>query len=200
MVTLSVRHAQYGDAAAIAQVYGPYVEQSTASFEDVAPDAVEVLGRMQAPPRLPWLVADDHDRGVVGFAYEATHRQRAAYRWSVDCSVYIAAEAQRRGTGRLLYGELLSFLSHLGYLRAYTGIVLRNPASVRLHESVGFEPVGVYRQVGYKQGAWHHVGWWELSLRAIDLSAKPPNEPTSWRPSDVSAVLFTALRVSSTFL
>lgn len=183
-MALNVRDAQDGDAAAIAQVYRPYVEQSAASFEDSAPDAVEMLGRMQAPPRLPWLVADADDRGVVGFAYAAKHRQRAAYRWSVDCSVYVAADAQRRGVGRLLYGELFPLLARLGYFRAYAGIAMPNPASVRLHESVGFEPVGVYRQVGYKQGAWRDVGWWELSLRA-GVSPQPPTEPTSWRPSDV---------------
>lgn len=139
---------------------------------------------MQAPPCLPWLVADDPDGGVIGYAYAAKHRERAAYRWSVDCSVYITAKAQRRGVGRLLYGELLPVLRGLGYFRVFAGIALPNPPSVGLHESVGFKPVGVYRRVGYKYGAWHDVGWWQLSLRDVDASAGPPAEPTLWRPSE----------------
>jgi len=154
-----------------------------ASFEEVAPAAPEILARMQAPG-LPWLVAEDPQRGVIGFAYAARHRHRAAYRWSVDCSVYVDATAQRRGIGRLLYGELLPLLGRLGYCRAYAGIALPNPASVGLHESVGFEPVGVYRQVGYKHGAWHDVGWWQLSLKCADGPTGPPDEPAPWRPSE----------------
>ena len=140
-MTVRVRRAQDSDAASIAQVYRPHVEQSAASFEGLAPDVDDVLDRMHAPPRLPWLVAADHDGGVVGFAYAAKHRQRAAYRWSVDCSVHSAADAQRRGIGVRLYRELLPLLSNPGYDRAYGGITLPNPASVRLHEALGFQTV-----------------------------------------------------------
>ncbi len=140
-----------------------------------------MLRRVHTPPRLPWLVADDPDVGVVGYAYAAKHRQRAAYRWSVDCSVYLRADAQRRGVAGLLYAELLPLLRRLGYARAYAGIALPNAASVRLHESVGFTPVGIYRQVGFKHGAWHDVGWWELALTELDGSAEP-SEPSAWQP------------------
>jgi L-amino acid N-acyltransferase YncA len=184
-VQLRVRDAADRDAGEIARIYRPYVEESVASFEDVSPDGAEMLRRMHGSPRLPWLVAEDaEDAGgtVVGYAYAARHRERAAYRWSVDCSVYVDPGARRRGVGRLLYGELLPLLRTLGYFRAYAGIALPNPASVGLHEAVGFTPVGVYRNVGFKHDGWHDVGWWQLSLRDADQAAQPP-EPTPWQPS-----------------
>ena len=95
----------------------------------------------------------------------SSHRTRAAYQWSVDVSVYVHERARRRGVGRALYGALFGILRQQGFYSAYAGIALPNPASVRLHESMGFQPVGVYRSVGYKLGAWRDVGWWHLALR-----------------------------------
>src|SRR5205823_3664575 len=99
------------------------------------------------------------------------HSARAAYRWSVNASVYIDASQWRRGIGRGLYRSLFAILAAQGYVNAYAGITLPNPSSVGLHEAVGFTPVGVYRSVGYKFGRWHNVGWWELALR--DRPADP---------------------------
>lgn len=175
---LLVRAADVADAAAVAAVYAPWVTSSVVSFEESAPSADEVGRRMLLAPRLPWLVAS---RGgdVVGFAYGSHHRARAAYRWSVDCSVYLAGGERGRGTGRALYAALLPLLRDLGYVTAYAGIALPNDASVGLHESLGFAPVGVFRQVGFKHGAWHDVGWWSLAL----LSAPSlPAEPVTWEP------------------
>ncbi len=183
-MAVRVRAVREGDALAIAAIYRPYVESSVASFEDVAPDAAEIDRRIQGDPRLPWLVAEDPGVGVVGYAYATRHRTRAAYRWSVDCSVYVAGVTHGQGVGRLLYRDLFPLLRDLGYVRAYAGIALPNPASVRLHESIGFSPVGVYRRVGYKHGAWHDVGWWQLSLRDDDHDSTEPPEPTPWWPRD----------------
>jgi len=172
--------ADVADAAAIADIYRPYVETTVISFEEVAPEAAEMAARMVAAPRLPWLVAD-RDGRVVGYAYAGQHKSRAAYRWTADVSVYLDASEHRRGTGRALYGRLFTLLRELGYLRAYAGITLPNPASVGLHEAMGFTPVGVYRRVGFKRGAWHDVGWWQLSLADSDDGAEPP-EPRPWPP------------------
>ena len=90
------------------------------------------------------------------------HRQRSAYRWSVDCSVYLRADEGGRDNGRLLYLALLPQLRDLGYHQAFAGIAIPNPASVGLHEAMGFVCIGVYEGVGYKQGVWHDVGWWQL--------------------------------------
>src|ERR1051325_5368850 len=100
----------------------------------------------------PWLVEADAAGGVAGFAYASRHRERAAYRWSVDTSIYVAAEARRRGVGRRLYSVLFALLRRQGFRAAHAGITLPNPASVALHESMGFLPVGVSRAVGFKLG------------------------------------------------
>lgn len=165
-----VRLARPGDAAEVARIYAPYVA-TPVSFEK-EPPAVEEMARRIAKTleRYPWLVAEREGR-TVGYAYAAPHRTRPAYRWSAETSVYVDAEAHRRGVGSALYRPLLAILRLQGQVSAYAGITLPNPASVRLHEAIGFTPVGVYRAVGYKDGAWHAVGWWELQLR------EPPSSP-----------------------
>jgi L-amino acid N-acyltransferase YncA len=174
----SIRPADVEDAAGIAAVYRPYVTDSVASFETVAPDAAEFARRMTAAPRLPWFVAC-RDDAVVGYAYAGRHRTRAAYRWSVDCSVYLAAGERGAGTGRALYERLLPELRELGLVTAFAGIALPNPASVGLHTALGFTPVGVYRAAGFKAGRWHDVGWWELPLQE---PPQRPDEPRDWSP------------------
>lgn len=181
---MHVRDAGRQDAAAIAEIYRVHVEESVASFEAAGPGAQQLEARMLAEPRLPWLVAEDASSEVVGFAYASRHRERAAYRWSVDTSVYLRRDATRRGTGRLLYSRLIPTLRDLGYWRAHAAIALPNPGSVALHESFGFRPVGVYRQVGWKLGAWHDVGWWQLALRADADGEHAPPEPRAWQPDE----------------
>jgi len=124
-------------------------------------------------PVYPWLVAE-RDGEIVGYAYASKHRERAAYQWSVDVTVYIADKAQRQGVGRQLYGQLLELLRKQGFRMAYAGITLANRGSVGLHEAMGFVPVGVYRNVGYKLGAWRDVGWWELALQPTEPTPQPP--------------------------
>jgi phosphinothricin acetyltransferase len=170
-----VRPADIADAAACAAVYAPYVERSVASFEAVPPDGDELARRMLAAPRLPWLVAA-RDDAVVGYAYASHHRARAAYRWSVDVSVYVAESECGKGIGRILYGSLLPEVHALGYVRAFAGIALPNSASVGLHEAMSFTLVGVYTSVGFKQGRWHDVGWWQRPL------CEPPTDPADPRP------------------
>ena len=174
-----VRPATDADAPAIARVYAPYVTGSVISFESTAPDADEMARRMRAEPRMPWLVATRSDR-VVGYAYASPHGARAAYRWAADCSVYLEQDERRRGTARLLYGQLLPLLRDLGYVTAHAGVTLPNDASVGFHESTGFVPVGVYRDVGFKHGAWHPVGWWQLRLTE---PPPVPREPRAWDPA-----------------
>ena len=113
-------------------------------------------------PEHPWLVAErDH---VVGYAYAASHGSRAAYRWSTDVSVYVDQAARGQGVGRALYRALFKVLDLQGFREAFAGITLPNGASVALHESLGFVPVGIYRQVGWKLGAWHDVGHWQRRI------------------------------------
>jgi phosphinothricin acetyltransferase len=162
------------DGAGCAAVYAPFVTDSATSFEEKAPGAEEFARRIERTSKThPWLVAE-RDGGVVGFAYGCPHRERAAYRWAADVSVYVSPEHRRRGIGRDLYGSLLPLLVRQGLHVACAGITLPNEASVALHESFGFRPVGVYPRIGFKRGEWWDVGWWELELREPGT----PGEPT----------------------
>jgi phosphinothricin acetyltransferase len=172
------------DAAACAAIYAPYVEGGPISFEERPPDAAELAARIERTSLThPWLVAE-RGGGVVGYAYACPHRQRTAYRWSVDVSVYVAAGQVGAGIGRALYTELVARLRAQGFRMALAGITLPNPASVALHESLGFARVGTMREIGWKAGAWRDVGWWQLELAPAGEGRPPdPTPPTPPRGS-----------------
>ena len=173
-MSIAIRLARPDDAAAIATIYAPYVTETVISFETIPPDEHEMANRLaKTLARFSWLVAIC-DGEVAGYAYAGQHRERAAYQWSADVSVYVYKDFQRRGIGRALYTPLFAILRALGYYNVYAGIALPNPASVALHEAMGMTPVGVYRHVGYKGGMWHDVGWWEGSLRQQSAEPQPP--------------------------
>ncbi|MPY74803.1 MAG: GNAT family N-acetyltransferase [Alphaproteobacteria bacterium] len=160
----AIRSAATADAAAMQAIYAPIVETTAISFEEIPPTVEEMAERVETTLRsYPYLVAENGGR-VVGFAYASQHRARAAYRRSVDVTVYVAEHARGAGVGRALYGDLLPMLAERGFHAAFGGIALPNPGSVALHEAMGFEHVGVYREVGFKLGRWHDVGWWQRLL------------------------------------
>jgi L-amino acid N-acyltransferase YncA len=175
----NIRHADSArDAAVCAAIYAPYVRDTVISLEEVVPTEREFAERIEYVSRdYPWLVA--HERGeVVGYAYASRHHERAAYRWAADVAVYVESGHHRRGIGRALYLTLFDLLAEQGLYLACAGITLPNAASVGLHEALGFTPVGVYRGVGWKAGAWWDVGWWQLQL-APEAAGKPaePGRP-----------------------
>ena len=166
-----------GDAAACAAIYAPFVLDGPVSFEEAAPDADAFAARIACLTAThPWLVAE-RDGVVAGFAYGSPHRERAAYRWAADVSVYVDPAHHGRGIGRALYEELLARLRTQRIHIACAGITLPNAASVGLHESLGFELVGIYRGIGWKAGAWRDVGWWQLRLLPPLADGAPPPEP-----------------------
>ncbi|MGO9490272.1 MAG: N-acetyltransferase family protein [Solirubrobacteraceae bacterium] len=172
--TLIVRAATAADGAACAAVYAPYVTETAITFELEPPSAAEMARRITAcVASHAWVVAEEADR-VVGYAYGAPLHSRPAYRWSCEVSVYVEQGRRRTGTGRALYEALLARLSERGYRMAVAGMTLPNPASVALHTAMGFEPVGVYRRIGYKHGSWHDVAW---TQRPLGDAAEPPPEP-----------------------
>jgi phosphinothricin acetyltransferase len=175
VVAALIRHADpERDAAPCAAIYAPFVANTAISLEEQSPTAAEFAQRIETiSARFPWLIAEE-DGSVVGYAYASTHNKRAAYRWAVDVAVYVAEGRQRRGVGRALYDALFSLLVRQGIHVACAGIGLPNAASVALHEACGFQPVGVYRRIGWKIGRWHDVGWWELELQPV--GPEPPAE------------------------
>ena len=150
------------DAAACAAIYAPYVTDSFISFEDRAPTAQEMQRRIESAH--VWLIAEDGD-APIGYAYGAAHRERAAYRWAADAAIYIDAGSHRAGVGRALYTSLFERLRGVGVWTVCAGVTEPNPASVGLHRAMGFVPVGTYRRIGWKLGAWRDVSWWQLDLR-----------------------------------
>jgi L-amino acid N-acyltransferase YncA len=174
-----IRMATAVDAGQIAAIYAPVVRETAISFEVDPPGAEEMRRRIaKVTEQYPWLVCAQ-GATVMGYAYASQHRTRAAYQWAVDTTVYVHSDFRRRGVGRALYTALLGVLPLQGYFNAYAGIALPNLGSVGLHEAVGFQPVGVYRQVGYKLGRWHDVGWWGFALRDHTDPLGPPAPVTT---------------------
>lgn len=166
------------DGAACASVYAPYVSESVASFEVRPPSAAEMAARIDSS--LCWLVAEDDDGRTLGYAYGSPHHERAAYRWAADVAVYIASPHHRAGVGRALYGRLFEDLRETGLWTLCAGITQPNDASNGLHRAMGFLPVGTYRRIGWKAGAWHDVLWMQLDLRPGEPG--PPRELTPRAP------------------
>ena len=170
-----IRHADpAADAAACAAIYAPYVNDTVISLEEVPPTSEQMGHRIaRITGRYPWLVAED-DGEIAGYAYAGPHRERAAYRWASDVTVYLSPAHFRRGIGSALYTALFDLLVFQGVYVACAGVTLPNEGSVGLHESIGFLPVGVYRRVAWKFGSWHDVGWWQLQL--VEASVDAPEE------------------------
>jgi phosphinothricin acetyltransferase len=173
-MSATIRVALPEDASAILAIYAPIVRETAISFEVEPPTRMEMQQRIATTLRhLPWLVCERQGE-VLGYVYASPHRARAAYQWSVDVSVYIQAQVRRAGMGRALYHALFELLTLQGLYQCFAGITLPNPASVGLHEALGFQPVGVYQAVGYKLGAWHDVGWWQRALQPCPSLPTPP--------------------------
>jgi phosphinothricin acetyltransferase len=174
-----VRDATEDDAEACAAIYAPYVTDTAITFEYEPPSAAEMARRIAAAQRAhAWLVLEDSapdGRGrVVGYAYAVPFKERAAYRWSCEVSVYLEVGRRRSGSGRLLYEALFARLAERGYRTLLAVMTLPNDASEGLHRALGFEPVGTFRRVGWKHGQWRDVAW---AQRSIGQGGGPPGEP-----------------------
>ena len=177
MPNLVVRDATPDDAAACADIYVPYVTDTAVTFETDPPTVAEMALRIEtAQRRHAWLVLEQ-DGGVVGYAYAGPFKARAAYRWSCEVSVYLARDRRGRGGGRALYEALLARLTERGFRMAAAGMTQPNEASGRLHAALGFEPVGTFRAVGWKHGAWRDVAWVQRPLAAALPEGEDPPEP-----------------------
>ena len=180
---MNIRVATLADAEAITAIYAPVVVNTSISFELAPPTVDDMRGRIAKTLQdLPWLVSEDARGAVDGYVYAGKHRERPAYQWSVDVTAYVREDARGTGVGKRLYQALFAELVALGYFQAFAGIALPNAASVALHESVGFKHLGTYRNVGFKLGAWHDVGWWQRELRAPAEPIAPRSFQTKTSP------------------
>lgn len=171
---MRIRTVNDQDAEAIADIYAPFVSDSTISFEIDVPSTEEMARRInETRSQFPWLVAEAQNQ-IVGYAYASSHRSRPAYQWSCDVSIYLSPLIQRRGIGQILYKHLLELLCQQGYASAYAGIALPNESSIAFHKSMGFKPIGVYPRVGFKGGKWLDVAWWHKQIQLLDSSPKIP--------------------------
>jgi phosphinothricin acetyltransferase len=169
-----IRLAHEGDAAAIAAIYAPFVRDTAVSFEVEPPTAEEFGGRLRnVLTHAPWLVCE-RNGALAGYAYAGRFHARAAYQWTVETTVYVRPEDQRRSVGLALYTALLDALRLQTFRSAIGAITLPNPASVGLHERLGFRCAALLHAVGWKHGRWHDVGWWQLALAEGDGPPSPP--------------------------
>lgn len=169
----TIRMARLDDAQAIALIYAPYCTDSVATFELQPPSSDEIATRLaKILKHHPWLVYEEEGE-IVGYAYGGGHRDRPAYRFSADVSVYIKQGAHGKGIGRRLYTVLLNLLKLQGFYNAYAGITLPNDASVGLHRAMGFSEIAIYRKVGFKHGQWHDTQWWHLRLNEVNEDETP---------------------------
>jgi phosphinothricin acetyltransferase len=168
-----IRFAVEADVPAILDIYAPFVRDTAITFEYEVPSLPAFQERFQSvSTQYPWLVAATKTQ-VLGYAYATRFRERAAYQWCCECSVYIHPEARRQGLATQLYRGLFQELRRCGLINVYAVITLPNPESVALHEHMGFEAVGILRKSGFKHGNWHDVLLMELFLE------KHPANPVS---------------------
>ena len=172
------RLASRADVPGMLEIYRPYVETGTATFEYETPSLSAFEARFEAiTADFPWYVAEE-DGAVAGFAYASRPFERAAYQWLAELSVYVAAEFHGRGAGRALYALLERDLLNMGYVSAWALITEENAASVAFHERLGYRFMAEMPDAGYKLGRWLSVVWYRKDLRE---AADPGPAPLRFR-------------------
>ena len=171
---MNIRLAIPQDASPILDIYIPYIEETSFTFETEVPAVDEFEKRIEDYLiNWPWVVCEENGR-IAGYAYGAKHRERKGYQWCVESSIYIHDDYLKRGVGKALYESLLKILEKQGYRNVYAVINLPNERSVQFHEKCGFSFFALYPNVGYKLGQWKNVGWWQINLNEYNLEPEPP--------------------------
>ena len=165
---MTLRFVHPDDAEAILRIYAPYVEQTAATFETDVPKLSDFKSRIASiSSQYPYLVCEQ-DGQIIGYAYATKHRERDAYRYDVDVSIYMKAAYHGNGAARSLYEKLFELLKAQGYYNAYAACVGSNVRSIAFHERCGFRVIGTHHNTGYKFGRWHDVVWMEREIRPHD--------------------------------
>ena len=168
------------DLPAMVEITNWAIEHTAAHFGIEAISVSELSARWeQTRAWFPWYSAS-FEGVLAGYAYASPYKQRAAYRWTADVSVYVHPDHQGRGVGKALYAKLIDALRAQGFRSLYAGITLPNPASRKLHESFGFEQIGTLKHAGWKLGRWHDVSFWQLTL------VETNDEPQHVKPPSVT--------------
>nr|MDD6334995.1 GNAT family N-acetyltransferase [bacterium] len=169
-----LRIARPEDAPALLNIYAPYIEHTAITFEETVPTVEAFSRRMQGiQARFPYLVAVEGGQ-PIGYAYAASHHERAAYRWNAELSIYLDQNVRRQGVGSMLYRALISCLEQMGYINLYALVTQPNEASMSLHRRVGFEVEAVAHKTGYKMGRWRDVATLHLALAGPEAPAGEP--------------------------
>jgi L-amino acid N-acyltransferase YncA len=169
-----IRLATAHDAFSILGIYAPYIVNTSYTFETEVPDLDSFKQRINLYlHNWPWLVCEIKGK-IAGYAYGAKHRERIAYQWSVESSIYVDDDHQRAGVATALYTALIEILKLQGFRNVYAVINLPNEKSVAFHEKMGFEYFGTFKKVGYKLGRWKDVGWWQLHVNDYSIDPVPP--------------------------
>ena len=184
-----IRIATTDDSESILKIYAPYIENTSYTFETEVPSIDSFKTRISSYlQNWPWLVCEI-DGVIAGYAYGARHRERVAYQWSIESSVYIHDDYQRRGVARALYTALIDILRLQGFRNLYAVINLPNDKSVSFHEKLGFEYFATYKNVGYKLGKWKNVGWWQLQLNEYSMEPEPPVKFSEIKMKEIGNIL-----------
>lgn len=170
----TIRIASKGDANEVLTIYKPYVLNTSFTFETELPSVETFADRIDHYlDTWPWLVCEINNK-VVGYTYASRHRERAAYQWCVESSIYILDEFQKTGIAKALYAALLEILKIQGFRNVYAGITLPNDKSVKFHEQSGFRHFANFENIGFKKGRWNTVSWWQLSINDHNDDPAPP--------------------------
>lgn len=160
----NIRLITPADAEAALAVYAPYVLHTANTFEYEIPSVDDFRAKIEKiTAQYPWLVCEC-DGEIVGYAYGSTHRERAAYQWSPESTVYISDKHHRKGIARILYNTLFALLQHQGYINVFASVLVTNVNSVEFHRAYGFEEIGLFKNIGYKLGEWHTNLWFQYTL------------------------------------
>ena len=191
----SLRLITEQDVFEVLDIYTAFVLETTISFEYEAPTVEEYLQRIKTnTTSYPWLVSLKNDQ-IIGFAYAGRHRYRTAYQWSPESTIYLSPGVHGKGIAGILYNTLFKLLRLQGYFNVYAGIGLPNSRSVGFHRSLGFEEIGIFKNVGYKHGNWHDTHWFQLQLNEPVLDPPTPKKLNEIKDSEeFRAVLRTANR------
>ncbi|WP_024734719.1 GNAT family N-acetyltransferase [Enterocloster asparagiformis] len=173
MDQVKIRPAVAADAAALLEIYAPYVRETTITFEYETPGKETFAGRIEGiAAEYPYLVCEIDGR-IAAYAYGHRHMERAAYQWNAELSVYVDRGQLRRGIGRALYQAVMEILKLQNVQTVYGIVTSPNENSERLHVAMGFTKRALFPQMGYKFGGWLDVAWYEKNLGGHGKDMEP---------------------------